>query len=98
MGLVKVIQRNQDKIMVLYMNIYLIILLWVTSCDPFTRLVEGHITEKYVCWINPTLYGLRIETSCVNVHGQEETCERARERKLDYANNEDEVSTTPPTA
>ena len=61
-------------------------------------ILEGYITEKYVCWIYLTLYGPRIETSRINIHGQEETCEHARERKLDYANNEDEVSTTPPTA
>ena len=61
-------------------------------------LLEGHVTEKYVCWFNPTLSGPRIETSRVYVHGQEVTCERARERKLDYAIDEDKVSTTPPTA
>ena len=57
---------------------------------PLHVLVEGHITDKiYICWFNPTLNDLRIETSRVNVHGQEATCERAWERKFDYANNED---------
>ena len=65
---------------------------------PSHVLVEGHITEKYICWFNPTLNDPRIETLRVNVHGQEVTCERARERKFDHANNEDKVSTTPPTA
>ena len=65
---------------------------------PLHLLVEGHLTEKYACWIYPTLYGPKIETSRKNVHGQEETYERARERKIDYANNKDEVSTTLPTA
>ena len=85
--------------MVLYMIFKLLILLRVTQCDPFLYIVvEGHITEVHVCWLKPALYGPRIETSRVNVHGQEVTCTRSRERKLEYTIDEDKVSTTPPTA
>ena len=74
-------------------------LLRVTLCHPSLHvIIEGHITELRECWIKPALYGPRIETLRVNVHGQEVTCTRSREKKLEYTIGEDKVSTMPPTS
>ena len=55
---------------------------------PSHVLVEGHITDIFIGWFNPTLSDIRIETLRVNVHGQEVTCECARKRGFDHANDE----------